>query len=121
MKKTIIITESQLMQFINKIVKESKEKTIKEQPLKKKTEIKPKNLITSVSQIVVTRGSNSQAKIVMHNNKKLMVIETESGQIQSMYVNTTLPVGDFLFELTEDGKMMGVGPKHKLIPITPAK
>lgn len=95
MKKVIKLTEAQLVEVIKNVIEEQK-------VMPKSTPIK--NLVGKID--AVFPGQTAQGEIMVKNNKKILTITTESGNTQSMYVNTNLPVGGFMFELGKDGKRM---------------
>lgn len=103
MGKVIKLTESQLKKVIKSVVEEQNA------PIK--------NRIIKI----VTPESNAQAVIKLQGGKKVLTVTTESGQTQSIYVRTNLPVGDVLFLMGKDGKsMFGYSDKQKkYVPIFP--
>ncbi len=91
-KKVIRLTEADLAKIVSKVIREQSNKGI----------------------TIVNPGSNAEAKIVVDNKGKKLIVTTESGQKQEVYVKTGLPQGEFMFEMGKDGKsMFGYDPKTK--------
>ena len=111
MGKIVKIKESQIKELVKKIIEEQMAKP------KPKPEII--NLTNKIRRIVP--GGGSQADIKMVNNKKLLVINTEMGKHESMYVKTDLLPGGIYFYLEKDGRMFGIGENNKKFEIFPLK
>lgn len=107
MGKIVKIKESQIKDLVKKI--------IKEQMAKPKPEII--NLTNKITKVIP--DGSSEADIKMVNNKKLLVINTEMGEHQSMYVKTNLLPGKIHFHLKKDGRMFGIGENNKEFEIFP--
>ena len=61
---------------------------------------------------LVFPGKNAEAEIVVDEKGKKLIVTTESGRSQEVYVKTALPKGKFMFEMGKDGKrMFGFEPK----------
>ena len=115
MKKVIKLTESQLFRIINDVIEE--QNVMKKQAPKN---VPIKNLVSKIDAIFP--GQTAQAEIKLKDNKKVLVVTTELGKVQSMYVKTNLPVGGFMFELSKDGKRMfgyenKTGKKIEIFPL----
>ena len=92
MAKIIRLTETDLKNLVKRVIKEQSSKGI----------------------AIVTPGSNAEAEIVVDKKGKKLIVTTESGRTQEVYVQTPLPQGKFMFEMGKDGKrMFGYEPKTK--------
>lgn len=122
MKKVIKLTEAQLVRIINDVIKE--QNVIKKQAPKSAPVLKLSSKID-----IIGNGQTAHGNIILHKNKKVLVVTTELGNKQGMYVKTNLPVDTninddkqgFMFELSKDGKrMFGYNDKtNKKIEIFP--
>jgi len=91
-KKVIRLTESDLKNIVKRVIQEQSMGTIS----------------------IVNPGQNAEAEILLYRGKKLLRVRTESGRKQSAFVKTALPIGEFMFEMGNDGKkMFGFDPKTK--------
>ena len=91
-KKIIKLTESDLQKIVKRVIQEQSMGTIS----------------------IVNPGQNAEAEILLYRGKKLLRVRTESGRKQSAFVKTDLPIGEFMFEMGNDGKkMFGFDPKTK--------
>lgn len=92
MGKIIRLTETDLKNIVKMIIQEQSSKGI----------------------TIVTPGSNAEAEIIVDPKGKKLVVKTESGRKQEVYVKTPIPQGKFMFEMGKDGKrMFGYEPKTK--------
>lgn len=103
MKKVIKLTEEQLVKIIDKVLEEQSS-VKKPLPIKK--------LDSKIN--IIFPGQTAHGNIIVHNNKKVLIVTTELFNRQGMYVKTNLPVDTdindnkqgFMFELSKDGKRM---------------
>lgn len=97
-KKIIKLTESDLHKIVKKIIQEQR-KTID----------------------IIFPGKNAEAEIMTDRKGKKLIVRTEIGTKQEMYVTTALPNGKFMFERGKDGKRMfgyesKTGKKFEIFP-----
>jgi hypothetical protein len=103
-KKIIKLTESDLQKIVKRV--------IQEQSMGTKVHNDWKQPMGTIS--IVNPGQNAEAEILLYRGKKLLRVRTESGRKQSAFVKTDLPIGEFMFEMGNDGKkMFGFDPKTK--------
>ena len=90
-KKIIKLTETDLKLIVKRILQEQKTQKI----------------------TIINPGGNAEAEIVIEKDgRKKLIVRTETGRTQEMYVSTALPKGKFMFEMGPDGKrMFGFEPK----------
>ena len=103
-KKIIKLTESDLQKIVKRV--------IQEQSMGTKVHNDWKQPMGTIS--IVNPGQNAEAEIIDIRGKKLLRVRTASGRKQSAWVKTNLPIGEFMFEMGNDGKkMFGFDPKTK--------